>query len=288
MSKSPLIFSIAAFTILAFSPVQGGAPADSTAWRLVAQGQAFIAANLLKEAEQSFKKALKKDRHLTAAMAGLGQVYVAKKNWGEANEWYEKVLEQEPENLDAHYHRAICYRECGVPKAMILRKLDWDHAAKHFKLVLAADSSFYDTLYQYAVLLRYRKDYTDAIMMGHDQIRLKPEDVDSQRGLFRLYQYFLDNNGSNEAIAWLRQQNSEPARYFLGEAFRRAGKLAKADSIFRAMLAASPASSLVPLRLSSSRLYYQQKQASAAEKSFWQAVDGIRDRLDAVLLFDDV
>jgi tetratricopeptide (TPR) repeat protein len=128
---------------------------------------------------------------------------------------------------------------------------------------------------------------------------LKPEDVDSQRGLFRLYQYFLDNNGSNEAIAWLQQQKSEQARYFLGEAFRRAGKLAKADSIFRAMLAASPATSLVPLRLSLTRLYYQQKSRpsllssegearSAAEKSFWQAVDGIRDRLDAVLLFDDV
>jgi tetratricopeptide (TPR) repeat protein len=141
MSKSPLIFSVAAVTILAFSPVQGGAPADSKSWRLVAQGQAFIAANLLKEAEQSFKKALKKDRHLTAAMAGLGQLYVAKKNWGEANEWYEKVLEQEPENLDAHYHRAICYRECGVPKAMILQA-GLGSCGQHFKLVLAADSSF--------------------------------------------------------------------------------------------------------------------------------------------------
>jgi tetratricopeptide (TPR) repeat protein len=288
MRIAKFVFVFAALMCFSISAANSNASADSTAWHLVAQGKAFLAENKLKEAEQSFKKALKKDRELTAAMTGLGEVCVAKNDWGEANDWYEKVLDREPENLDALYHRAICYRECGVPKALIMRKFDWDNAAKYFKRVLAHDSSFYDTLYQYAQLLRYKKDYTDAIAMGHDQIRLKPEDVGAQRGLFRLYHYYLDNAGASEILAWLQQSNSEQARYFIGETYRHDDKLPKADSVFRQLLAGAPNVSLAPIYLSLARLYYEQKKTKAAEKAFWQAVDGIRNRLDAELVFEDV
>lgn len=260
---------------------------DSTAWRLVQKGKTLLAANKLKEAEQNFKKALQRERKFVPAMVGLGEVYFAKKDWGEANDWYDKVLDQEPENLDAMYHRAICYRECGVPKALLLRKLDWDNSAKHFNQILARDSSFYDTLFQYAKLLRYREDYTDAILMGHRQVRLRPEQVESQRGLLRFYQHFLDNKKNEEVLAWLREHDSEPARYFIGEAHRRANKLAPADSVFQQLLASKPAVTLMPLQLSWTRLHYQQKQYEAAERAYWQAVDGIRDQLDAELVFED-
>ncbi len=264
------------------------APVDSTAWRLVQQGKVQLAANKLKDAEQSFRKALQKNRDLTAAMAGLGQVFLAKKDWGEANDWYDKILDREPENLEAMYYRGICYRECGVPKAMILRKLDWDNAAKHFKKVLARDSSFHDTLFQFAKLRRYQEHYTEAIELGHRQVRLRPEQVESQCGLFRLYQHFLDNKGSSEVLEWLRQNDSEIARFFSGEVYRRDKKLLKADSIFQQLLAAEPTVSLIPLHLALTRLYYQQKNNNEAEQNFWRAVDGIRNRLDAELLFEDI
>jgi len=263
-------------------------PADSAAWRLVQQGKTQLAANKLKEAEQSFRKALQKDRDLTAAMAGLGEVFLAKKDWGEANDWYDKILDREPENLAAMYYRGICYRECGVPKAMILRKLDWDNAAKHFKKVLARDSSFHDTLFQYAKLRRYQEHYAEAIELGHRQVRLRSEQVESQRGLFRLYQHFLDNKGASEVMKRLRENDSEHARYFIGEVYRRENKLAVADSIFQQLLAAAPTVSLIPLHLSLARLYFQQQENNEAEQNFWRAVDGIRHRLDAALVFEDV
>jgi tetratricopeptide (TPR) repeat protein len=263
-------------------------PADSTVWRLVQQGKTQLAANKLKDAEQSFRKALQKNRDLTAAMAGLGEVFLAKKDWGEANDWYDKILDREPENLEAMYYRGICYRECGVPKAMILRKLDWDNAAKHFKKVLARDSSFYDTLFQYAKLRRYQENYAEAIELGHRQVRLRPEQVESQLGLFRLYQHFLDNKGASEVTAWLRENDSEHARYFIGEVYRRDNKLVAADSIFLQLLAAAPTASLIPLHLSLARLHFQRRENNEAEQNFWRAVDGIRHRLDAELVFEDI
>ena len=263
------------------------APADSSLWRLVQQGKAQLHNKNFKAAEQSFRKALQKDRQFTAAMTGLGQLFLAKKDWGEANDWYDKILDREPENLEAMYYRGICYRECGVPKAMILRKLDWDNAAKHFKKVLARDSSFYDTLFQFAKLRRYQEHYTEAIALGHRKVRLRPDLVESQRGLFRLYQHFLDNKGSSEVLAWLRENDSEIARFFSGEVYRRNNKPAIADSIFQQLLAA-PTVSLIPLHLALTRLYYQQKNYNEAEQHYWRAVDGIRNRLDAELVFEDV
>jgi Tfp pilus assembly protein PilF len=281
-------FFVAAVAInLPLLSASAGGSADSTAWRLVAQGKALLAENKLKEAEQSFRKALQKDRQLIAAIAGLGAVYFAKKNWGEANDWYEKVLDRDPDNLDALYHRGVCYRETGVNKVLMFRKLDWDNSAKNFERVLAADSSFYDTLFQFAQLLRYRDDYTDAILMGHRQVRLRPDLIETQRGLFRLYQYFLDNKNFADAIDWLREHDSEQARYSVGEAYRRANKLAAADSVFSRLLAASPGVSLMPIYLSLARLHYQQKEDGAAEKAYWQAVNNIRNRLDAELVFED-
>jgi len=283
-----IFFIIAAVVRLSIPSATAAASTDSTAWRLVQQGKTQLAGNNLKAAEQSFRKALQKDRDLTAAMAGLGEVFLAKKDWGEANDWYDKILDREPENLAAMYYRGICYRECGVSKAMILRKLDWDNAAKHFKKVLARDSSFYDTLFQYAKLRRYQGHYAEAIELGHLQARLRPEQVESQLGLFRLYQHFLDNKGASEVMKWLREDDSEHARYFIGEVHRRDNKLAPADSIFQQLLAAAPTVSLVPLHLSLTRLYFQQQENNEAEQNFWRAVDGIRHRLDAELVFEDI
>jgi len=99
-------------------------PTDSTAQRLIAEGEALFAQNEFKKAEQAFRRALKNDPGLTAAMAGIGEVLMAKGDWGGANDWYEKILKQEPQNLDATYYRGVCYRESGKFKILLLRKFD--------------------------------------------------------------------------------------------------------------------------------------------------------------------
>lgn len=261
---------------------------DSTAQRLVAAGKALLTQNEFKKAEQVFRKALKKDPQLTTAMAGLGEAAIAKQDWGEANAWYERILKLEPQNLDAFYHRAICYREGGKFQNFLRRKFDWDNSADYFARVLAQDSLYRDTIYQYAQLLRYRGKYAEAILLGHRQIRLRPDLVEGQHGLFRLYQRFLDCRSKDEVLDWLQTHDSEHARYFIGETYRRAGELDSAAVVLRQGLAAKPTISLVPAYLALARLDYERDLPIQAEKYFVQAVDGIRNRLDAELVFDDV
>jgi tetratricopeptide (TPR) repeat protein len=281
-------FAIILIIVGSLASARSQTPADSVALRLVEEGKTWLAQNELKKAEQAFRAALKKEAELTAAMAGLGEVAIAKQDWGEANDWYEKILEREPENLDAMHYRGICYRETGKFKALLLRDLDWNNSQKYFNRVLAQDSLYRDTLLQYAFLQRYREDYEEAIALGHLQTRLKPELAEAQRGLFRLYQYLLDNRGEKEALKWLQVHSSEHARYFIGELQRRAGKLDSAEAALQSWLAAAPTISKAPAYLSLARLHYQRGQPQAAEKFFWQAVDGIRDQADAQLVFDEV
>jgi tetratricopeptide (TPR) repeat protein len=288
MNTIRFILAITLAATASASVAQTPSLADTTFVRLVAEGKSWLAQNELKKAEQAFRAALKIDKNFIAAMSGLGEMEMAKQNWGDANDWYEKILEHEPQNLDALYHRAICYRETGKFKALLLRDLDWKNSKKYFERVLAQDSLYRDTIFQYALLRRYDEKYEEAILLGHRQIRLKPDLVDGQRGLFRLYQYLLDNRKEKDAVQWLQTHDSEHASYFIGEAYRRNGELDSAEVLLRAWLAAAPAISTMPARLSLARLHYQREQPKAAETFFWQAVDGIHNQVDAELLFEDV
>jgi len=89
-------------------------------------------------------------------------------------------------------------------------------------------------------------------------------------------------------VKWLQAHDSEHARSFIGETYRRNGKLDSADTFFRTWLASAPAISTTPAHLSLARLNYQHGQPQTAEQFFWQAVEGIGNQVDAELLFEDV
>ncbi|MGH7601666.1 MAG: hypothetical protein ACREOI_35340, partial [bacterium] len=96
MNAKQLIITIITTTTAAVLSAQSHTPTDSTALRLAAEGKTWLAQNEFKKAEAAFRSALQKDANLTAAMSGLGEVSLAKQDWGDANDWYEKILDHEP------------------------------------------------------------------------------------------------------------------------------------------------------------------------------------------------
>ncbi|MBC7188531.1 MAG: GWxTD domain-containing protein [Calditrichaeota bacterium] len=256
--------------------------------QLLARADSLRLRGELQAARQLYQKALKADKSSLAARAGLGKIAVANEDWGEANDQFGAILERKPDDLEAHYYRGICYRESGKYKALLLRKLDWNKAEKHFNEVLARDSSFQDVLYQYAVLCRYRERYTQAVQAAHAQLRLRPDLEGPQVGIFRLYRYFITHTRLDSALAWLAEQPWEHARYSQAEALRRAGELAAADSLLRALLDQPLSMPRQPVYLSLARVAYERGNVAEGEKFFWQAVDQISSRVDANLVFEDV
>ena len=274
--------------VVATADADAAHPADGDAPHLIDRGKALLAEHAFKAAEDAFEEALRKAPGNQEAMRGLGAVAVARSEWGKGKKWYGRVLEQAPGNLDALYHRAVCCRELGKFKALLLRRLEWGLSQRLFEAALARDSLYLDAIYQYAVLKRYQEKYPEAIRLGHRQVALKPDLTAAQVGLFRLYVYFLDNRDAAEAIAWLRSQEDAHSRYFLGEALRRLGRATEADSTLRAWVDTRPGTSAVPALLSLTRLHYEQGEPDTAESFFWAAVDSIRSLTDAFLLFEDV
>lgn len=75
------------------------------------QGQDFIKQGKLKEAIESFKKALELDPSYSKAYVSLGYIYGTMKNYDMAEFCFNKALEIEPATPRAHYNLGILYRK---------------------------------------------------------------------------------------------------------------------------------------------------------------------------------
>ncbi|MGH7492101.1 MAG: GWxTD domain-containing protein [bacterium] len=261
---------------------------DARVDSLVAKGTRLSAQYHWEDAYKAFEQAHRLDRRSRAALIGLGKIDIERGRWGKADNRFEDVLKLNPNDLEASHYRGICYRENGKYKALLLRKWDFNNAEKKFNAVLARDSLFLDTIYQLAVLERYRDHYENAIRIGHTAQRLRPDLSSSWVGLFRLYRYYLDNTGDGEAFRWLAAQASPCAQYALGEKYRLKREFVMADSIFRALMDESIVMNKQRVRLSRARMYYAQGVPQAAQEHFWRAVNSISSQPDADLVFEDV
>ncbi len=261
---------------------------NPTARQWIERGQKLLEENQLKQAQNAFKKALKLDPSAMEARRGLGQVALRREKWGDAIGHYKKLVEQQADDLDAHYHLGISYRERGAGKALLLRKLDWDNAKKHFMSVIVRNKRYRDVLYQYAVLKRYREKYEEAVTLAQEQIALKPDLADAHAGLMQLYRALIRHRGQKQAEAWLQQQTWPQAKFALGELLRRKGRLEAADSLFRELIASEPKMSLQPILLAMAKIAYQQNRPQVGEDLFWRAVAQIRSHVDAQHVFEQI
>jgi len=256
--------------------------------RLLASGDSLFTLKKFDEASEAYKAALKVDNDLIRAYAGLGKIAIAEEKWADAGDEFGRILDRDPENIEANYFKGICSRETGKFKALLLRKLEWNKSKKHFQWVLGRDSLYQDVVYQYALLKRYQENYKEAIQLGHAQIRLRPELVKPQVKLFRFYRYFITHTRQDKAISWLKHQPWDHAKYAIGEKFRRDGELTKADSVLLDLLNKPATMSRQPVYLSLTRIYYEQYLQGKAEDYYWRAINEIQDDIDANLDFEDL
>ena len=242
----------------------------------------------IEAAKNLYESALDIDKRSLAALSGLGKVAIAEHDWNRGEELFEKVVRLDTGNIAAHYSLGICYREAGTFKAWLLRDASWNTSRDHFQWVMNRDSLYEDVLYQYAVLLQYREQYTQAIEFGHTQIRLRPELERSRLGLFSLYRHYIADENPAKAVDWLKQHQNSHATYFVGETLRRNNKLAGAEEVFLWLLNRKRDIPVQPICLSLARIYFKQEKQALAEEYYWRAVNEISSWLGAALLFEDI
>lgn len=255
---------------------------------LVAQAQRLAARYEYAKAYKLFERAKRLSPKSREVLLGLGKLEVAQERWGKADGRFDDILKRDKNDLEAHYYSGVCDREIGKFKALILRKFDFDQAEKHFDFILARDSSFFDTVYQLALLEHFRDNHVRAVELGHIAVRLRPELSSTQVGLFRLYRYLLDNTRGDEALRWLQQHPSEHARYFTAEKHRLRQDYTTAETRLRELMSEELRMNKQRLMLSLAKVYYARDAARTGEELFWRAVDSIKTKVDADFVFEDI
>ncbi|MFZ5518996.1 MAG: GWxTD domain-containing protein [Candidatus Zhuqueibacterota bacterium] len=242
----------------------------------------------LVQARHIFESILKLDDNGLSARAALGKIAYRLEEWGEVKDRFGEILDRDPQNTEAMYYRAISYRESGKFKVLLQRKLDWDKSDRLFALVIERDSLYHDVFLQYALLQRYRERYEQAILLCHKQMKLTPALIEPHVEIFRFYRYLILHRNGKESLAWLESQQRDEAAYAIGEKLRRDGKLDQAGQQLLSLLNQPLVMPRQPIYLALARIHYEKKAASEAEKYFRTAVDEIRDKVDAALVFEDI
>ncbi|KAA3610568.1 MAG: hypothetical protein DWQ05_21345 [Calditrichaeota bacterium] len=262
----------------------------------IAQAYDHIEKKDYKAARAAFKKSLKIYNKSTEALEGFGKLEMRLENWETAEDKFNQILKLEPENLTAHYYRAICLREDGIGKARFIqmapglnRLLEWKKAEKEFQWIIQQDSLFKDVIYQYSILESHREKFKEAIDLAHRQLQIHPQQVSTSLGIFRHYHQLIRNKNNDETERWLEKNNQrEHARYFLAEKWRRSGQFEEAQNALLKLLQPNLKMSPIPIYFSLALINKELNKSFEAQQFYWRGIQNIKSKIDAHCHFERV
>lgn len=254
---------------------------------ILEKAQAYRDKGDLKKAVKAYKKALKVYEGCYQAFRGLAEIAFEKKDYGDVKDWYGKILEILPNDLDANYSRGVAYRETGKTKNYLIKKIQFGKSRKYLDKTIELDSTFKDVYYQRALLERYKENWIAALDFAKKQLRVHPDDFKSTVGLFKLYRLFIFHSTNSKVETYLRNHRDDWTNLILAENYRHRKKFKKAEA-FYAMALQNPGSlDSVLVELSLLRLYVEEKNYQAAGECFNRAMQKMNSDLDAQFMFED-
>ncbi len=265
---------------------------------LIKEARDLIENYYWKDAETVLRKAIKIDARRTEAYLELGKLLLLQRKWHDAKPYLNMVIKADENNIEAHYQMAIADRQDAIGRDQIWKRIMWRNSKKHFLKVIELDSTYKEVFNEFAHLKLQQEEYEDAINLCLRQLRIKPKAPNARYDIFQFYDSFLYHGGETAIIQtrdkdkyqiqWLKKRNGPYDQYFLGEKYRRLEQFDKADSIFHALLKRTLPFPKVPIYLSLVRLYYQKNQPEIAEKTYWQAIDQLKQFWEMRFVFDDI
>lgn len=240
----------------------------------------------LEAAKEAYEEAIKIFYFSVRALKRLGEIAVKQEKWGDVKDWYGKVLQLQPDEIEAHYGRGIAYRETGVYKAFIPKKRDFGKSRKHFEFVIERDSLFSDVLYQRALLARHSDKWLEAVRWGEAQLQVKPELPHAHVGLLKLYRLLLIHALDEEITQWLQGHPGVWADFAAAERLRMKGDFAKADSMLSVFVEGHAQHLKMPAYFALVQTKVAKNDEASADVYFKFALASIQDDIDAGYMFE--
>ncbi len=253
------------------------------------QGIQMFRAGEFEEAIQQLKFAHEQDPENIEIVKMIGQIEAERNDWGQSIDWMETALELDPNDFIAHYYLAIGYRESGKVHAMVFRQQDWGQSEEYFLSAIELAPAYKDVYYQLSILYFYQKKYELALNSVQQQIDCFDQNNKATIALHEYFESFLYSGNEIQIKSWIDNYEHERSTLFLAEYYNHFENYNKADSLLQLLLNDPDLSvSKIPVCLSFSRLKYRQEDYTACEAYHLEAIDSIKNAIDAALYFNDV
>ena len=225
--------------------------------------------------------------HEVDTMVVVGTQKAEERKWEEAMVWFDQVLKYRKDSPQVHYWYGIAKREWGKYTSALVQGIAWGSSRLHFEKTIEIDPAYRDIYYQYAILERYRKHYTEAIGLTHKQLSLGSWTEDSKRYILELYDTMIHATKTDEAEAWLKSRDTLYDTYFLGELYRMTDRLEEAEHIFIESKANPGNIPVTKIYLSLVRFYVQRDDPERADHTYRQALALASNTLEMDMLMEE-
>ena len=278
---------ISVFLILVQIVFYGSVTGKNTDETNKAKGLIFYQSGNYDKAIEFLEKAYKENIADVSVIQFLGDIYYELDDEDKATYWMERALDVQEGNLPAQFVLAKIYREKGWHSSFPIRALQWKKSERYFKGVMSTDSTYRSVLYEYALLKKYKEDYSAAIHLLYKQLAQNPNDIKAEHQLDICFDELLAFAGKDEIERHFNTDTTVTAEHYFGEYLRLQKKFSQADSVFQDLLT-NRQISVVPVYYALSRLRYQQQDYDAAMDFYTQAIDSIFNEAEADFMFHDI
>jgi tetratricopeptide (TPR) repeat protein len=277
--KIKMAFLICIWVVLGFANTESFEDKYQKAMQLWRNGQD-------QQAISDLQSLVKINPDSTVLYSMLGQMEFQQGNVTKARDWFKEAEKRSSDDLTVYYYLALCYRETGKHKALLMRKNDWNKSESYFEFVVKKYPAYQQVFYQWAVLERYRGHYDKAVELAERQLAITPGNPKSHLGLHTMLDLFLEYS---DPLEWFEKREDRWSEYFKAEFLRRQGDFAAAEKSLHALIYQPDSTfSIIPVYLSLAQVYAQNGKASQINHIWEQILSNLRTSVDVAFLFDDM
>lgn len=226
-------------------------------------GRALLAKNDIEQARTQFQEAAKLQKDYTAPRLALAQLHIRRRDWGQALQYSNEVMQLDPRNLTARL----------IHSSALAATQDLTRARAELNVIVKEYPRSQEAQIQMGLLDMAGKDFKSAEARFEKLYTANPDDL---RGLMGLAEVYASQQQYGKAIAILEKEiakrpNRPQMRVALGNLAFRSGDFDLALEHFQALVKENPNAGDIYVRMG--EIYRRKGQPKPAIQAFRKAIE---------------
>ena len=178
-----------------------------------------------------FAAVLKSDPNNPAALRGMGYVYLQKRDFEQAGEYFRRAAQLDSKDARVHYYSGLLMNLRGAR----VTKSDIEYMIGELKTAIALDPDFADAYEQLAYAQARSSDLSGALLSAYKAISLNPQNQDYY---FNLADLYMQNRQTDHAVSIFRALANSSDQAVALRATRALDEVQQIEKVTQAMQSA--------------------------------------------------